>query len=108
MSSLTFAGCADGMPTTNVNRQPAHPDVSPTPAEPIVCTVDDIQTTILPAASDGDVEVLCTSCDIGGCDGLGEPCGEYGSPCNANGADGICIACCDGAIGELHCKPVVY
>lgn len=102
--ACVVVGCNGGMPPETKQapeRWPADPNI----VEVSECTVDDIEKTVLPAVSEGDVEIMCTHCD-NGCDALGEPCGEYGAPCSAAGHLGVCVSCCSGAVGELHCKTV--
>jgi len=69
-----------------------------------VCGPNDIVVTTLPAVSVGDLLMMCTHCDVGLCDGLGDPCPSYGSSCAFNGVDSVCVGCCNGETGELHCK----
>ena len=63
--------------------------------------------TVLPASGMGDLVMLCSVlCDDGKCDGFGDPCPSYGDPCDFNGAPGVCVGCCNGPTGELHCSAI--
>jgi hypothetical protein len=59
--------------------------------------------TVLPAFGLGDVHILCTSCDDGKCGAFGVACASYGEACSFDGGAGVCVACCNGATGELRC-----
>lgn len=61
--------------------------------------------TVLPASGLGDLVMLCSNvCDGDACNGFGDPCQSYGDRCDFNGASGVCVGCCNGPTGELHCK----
>jgi hypothetical protein len=70
------------------------------------CVPDHTVITELPTVSMGTMQTICSVCDEGHCDDLGDPCTAYGSQCDFNGAQGVCVACCNGETGELHCSPV--
>lgn len=101
VSLIAVGGCEQTTAVAERCLIPAEPTVDAGPT----CT-EDAAMTVLPAVSAGDVIVFCTACDVAGCLPLGEPCGEYGRPCDADGLPGVCVACCDGEVGELHCKPI--
>lgn len=74
----------------------------PTPT----CEPTEIVEVELPTVGMGTMLAICSDCDVGGCDDLGEPCAAYGMACDFGGEPGVCVSCCDGLTGELHCKPV--
>lgn len=81
-------------------------------ASPVVpaedeCVPTETTETILPASGiSSAVHVLCSDCDDGHCEDLGEPCARYGTQCDIGGVPGVCVACCNGLSGELHCSPI--
>jgi hypothetical protein len=63
-----------------------------------------VAETLLPGPHRPDeVVALCSECDDG-CDDLGRSCERYGDDCDFSGKPGVCVSCCDGAVGELRCS----
>ena len=95
---LGVMGCSEGAgDVVNVNSSESIVDGGEAGAADDCGTPTD---TVLPASGLGDVHVLCTSCDDGKCDALGAPCTSYGDACGL----GVCVACCNGATGDLRCS----
>lgn len=65
------------------------------------CTYHDAKVTHLSQ----NVQAWCTRCDDT-CSDKGQPCERYGARCDFFGEDGVCVACCNGEVGELHCSPI--
>lgn len=61
------------------------------------------EDTALPAMGVGDALIVCSAC-FDTCSALGDSCGSYGAPCDVGGLPGVCIACCNGIVGELRCN----
>lgn len=108
LATFLVAGCGDATTQTvsvcagEVTDEAKVPLI-PTPDE---CVPTSVVETELPTVAMGTMVAICTDCDVSGCDGLGAPCAAYGSACDFDGDPGVCIACCDGEAGELHCSPV--
>ena len=107
LATFLVAGCGDATTQTvsvcagEVTDEAKVPLI-PTPA----CVPTSVVETELPTVAMGTMIAICTDCDDGGCDDLGAPCAAYGTTCDFGGEPGVCVACCNGTTGELHCKQV--
>jgi hypothetical protein len=108
--ALVSAGCEQ---TQTVEQCAADDGATAAVSDPLgedggaACVPSDIVETELPGQGAGSVVAICSDCDIGGCSDLGEACAAYGTACAFHGVAGVCVACCNGTSGELHCAPIL-
>lgn len=105
--SQTVGQCGDGVAAVDdiaLADGGAGNIVVPDDASGALC--DEVTQTTFAAAGMGDFVILCSVCDVGKCDTMGDSCDAYGSLCDFNGSTGVCVGCCNGIMGELRCSPI--